>query len=91
MQYIVYDLKEQQKGSLVEIKINMPANIHLIDKVNLDYMKHHREYKDYGGLAMSTPFRVTIPEDRHWYILIDMVTNLKYSVTVYPPWVAKNF
>ena len=85
MQYIVYDLGSLKKGSVAEVKLSAPANVRLIDKVNLDYMKHDSDYRCFGGYAMSSPYWVSVPESKHWYLLIDLVQHLQYSVAVYPP------
>ena len=85
MQYVVYDLGERQRGSIAEIQLSAATNVRLIDKVNLDCMKNNREYNYYGGYVSSNPYRISIPETRHWYVLIDLVGQLKHSVIVHPP------
>ena len=85
MQYVIYDLGQHPKGSVVEIQLSSATNVRLMDKVNLDYMKNNREYNYYGGYVSSSPYRIAIPESRHWYVLIDLVGQLKHSVIVHPP------
>ena len=85
MQYIIYDLGDQKKGSVAEIQLSAATNVRLIDKLNLDYMKTGHDYTYFGGYVSVSPYRITVPESKHWYVLIDLVGQVKHSVAVRPP------
>ena len=85
MQYVIYDLGEHKKGSVAEIQLSSATNVRLMDKLNLDYMKFGNEYTYFGGYVSTSPFFLTIPETRRWFLLIDLVGHLKHSVVVHPP------
>ena len=85
MQYIKYDLGNQRKGSVVEITLSAATNVMLMDKVNLDLMQNSHKYNYIGHYVTMSPHRMTIPEDKHWFLVIELLGTIKHSVKVIPP------
>ena len=84
MEYVLYDLGEQKKGSIAEVQLSSATNVRLIDKVNLDLFKYGQKHTYYGGFVQKSPYRISIPESRRWFVMIDLSGQLKHSVIVHP-------
>jgi hypothetical protein len=63
-----FDLGSQD---VVKVTLDRQANVKLLDLPNyLNYLKK-REYNYYGGLAKSSPIRISAPRAGHWHLVID--------------------
>lgn len=72
MKYLYYDLGEQQEGSWVVAHLRgSAANVILLDPVSFERYRLGQPFRYAGGLCTRTPARVQIPEDGHWYLVID--------------------
>jgi Domain of unknown function (DUF1883) len=72
MKYLYYDLGEQQEGSLVVAHLRgSSANVILLDPLSFDRYRFGQPFQYAGGLCTRTPARVQIPQDGHWYLVID--------------------
>lgn len=85
MQYDLYDFGDRPKGTILEITLSTPTTIRLVDKVNFDIFQHGADYRCAKKYVNVSPYRVVIPEDRHWYLMIEPVKNLKHSVKIIMP------
>lgn len=89
MQFTQYDLGQLKRGSTVVVTLRgSAANLRLMTWGNLNSYKNNRSHQHYGGLATSSPARIVVPRDDHWYLTVDLqglrgTTNT--SVTVEPP------
>lgn len=70
--YSHYDLKGQTAGSVVEITLSAINNVRLMTARNFDLFTQVQPYKYIGGVAKSSPVRLTIPESGHWHVIVDM-------------------
>ena len=73
MNYQLYKLGSQQRGSTVEVTLKgSAANVRLLNSHNLSLYKKGRQHKFYGGLARKSPVHLQIPQSGQWYVVIDM-------------------
>ena len=73
MQFQKYDLGQLQKGQFVEVTLKgSAANVRLMDSSNFQNYKSGRRHKYYGGYVTRSPYRVSVPNNGHWYVAIDL-------------------
>ena len=84
MQYQIYNLNFQKRDSVVEITLTAAANVRMMDAMNYDLFKNKQQHKYFGGFVTVSPYRMAIPWDGHWVVLIDASSdpNFKPSVKV---------
>ena len=88
MQALIYDLGYQKKGTTIEIKLPFATNVRLFDKVNCDLFRNKQKHTFYGGYVKVSPYRMAIPEEKHWYIAVDVqgdTSNVNVGINVVPP------
>ena len=57
---------------LVEVMLDHPANVQLLDAENFDRYRKHEEYRCYGGHATESPFRIRAPYKGRWHLVVDL-------------------
>ncbi len=63
------------------------VNVRLLDSANLAQYRNGRRHRAYGGHVTRSPYRMTIPRDGLWYVVIDRggyAVNARASVRVEP-------
>lgn len=71
MQFIHYDLKQKQRGEIVEVTLTNGANVRLMDSSNFSNYRNGRRHTYNGGLAKKSPIRLQIPRSGHWHVAVD--------------------
>lgn len=71
MNYLHYDL-HLDSGEIVEITLDKPANVRLLDEVNFSNYKRGMHHTYHGGLAKQSPARIAAPHAGHWHLVIDL-------------------
>lgn len=72
MKYLYYDLGDQQQDSCVVAHLRgSAANVLLLDPVNFKRYRTGLPFRYIGGLCGRTPAQLQIPQDGHWYLVID--------------------
>lgn len=88
MQFQKYDLGQLQKGQIVVVTLKgSAANVRLMDSSNFQNYKSGRRHKFYGGYVTRSPYRVSVPNNGHWYVAIDLggySGRISSSVNVLP-------
>jgi len=88
MKFQYYDLGHQNGGEIVEVTLSgNAANVRLMDSSNYNNFKNGRRHTYYGGLAKSSPVRITVPSSGHWYVTIDFggyAGTVRASVKILP-------
>lgn len=65
----IYDL---EAGDAVEVTLDAPANVQLMDDENYaNYIGGH-EFRYHGGHVKETTFRVQPPDPGQWHLVIDL-------------------
>lgn len=87
MNFSCYDLKNLDKGQIVEVTLSAAANVRLMDYSNYNNYKAGRRHNYYGGNVTRSPYRITVPSTGHWYLTIDLggyAGSVRHSVRVLP-------
>lgn len=87
MNFSYYDLKNLDKGQVVEVQLSAAANVRLMDASNYTNYKNGRKHKYYGGYVTKSPYRITVPNSGHWYVTIDLggySGTVRHNVQVLP-------
>ena len=72
MNYLTFDLGVIGPDDLIEVSLDHPANVQLLDPSNLAAYKEGRPFKYHGGHAKVTPFRLRPPYQGQWYLVVDL-------------------
>ena len=73
MKYQVYDLHNCKRGERIQVNLQgNAANVRLMDSSNYSNYKYGRRHQYYGGLVTRSPIVLSIPQDGHWYVTIDL-------------------
>jgi hypothetical protein len=67
-----YDLKAQRAGTLIEISLSAVNNIRLMTAANYHRFTERLDFKYVGGVSRKSPVKLTIPENAHWHVVVDM-------------------
>ena len=72
MRYRYYDLGDQQENAQVVARLRgSAANVILLDPLNFRRYRLGQPFLYVGGHFWRSPVRLQIPEDGHWYLVID--------------------
>jgi hypothetical protein len=89
MQFTQYDLGYLKRGSTVIVTLQgSAANLRLMTWGDLNNYKNGRDHRYYGGLATQSPTAISVPNDGHWYLTVDLQGlsgSTRSSVRVEPP------
>lgn len=73
MKYTMYDLGQCHRGERIQVTLQgNAANVRLMDSTNYSSYRNGRSHHYYGGLVKRSPIVLTVPNNGHWYITIDM-------------------
>lgn len=73
MKYTVYNLGNLEKGNIVEVILKgNAANVLLLNSSNYNNYKNGRRYKYYGGYVKSSPYRIVVPSNGRWFVVINL-------------------
>jgi len=73
MRYGYRDLGTQHEGTRVVFQLQgSVANVLLVDERNYAFYRTGRPFLYTGGHYKSSPVELTIPEDGHWYAVVDL-------------------
>jgi hypothetical protein len=67
-----YDLKQQRAGVIIEITLSAVANVRLMTESNFTLYKQAQKHQFVGGVARKSPIRLSIPQNGHWHVIVDM-------------------
>lgn len=71
MNYLHKEL-QLDAGDVVEVTLDHPANVQLLDSTNFDQYERGRPYRYHGGHARESPVRIAAPHGGRWYVVIDL-------------------
>lgn len=73
MKYTVYNLGNLEKGNIVEVTLKgNAANVLLLNSSNYNNYKNGRRYRYYGGYVKSFPYRIVVPSNGRWFVVINL-------------------
>lgn len=85
MDFVYYDLGQLNQGQIVEVTLNLAANVQLLDSTNFNLYRGGGRFTYFGGHVTRTPYRITVPSLAHWHLAIDLggaAGNVRSSVRV---------
>jgi hypothetical protein len=71
MKYLHYKF-HLNAGDTVEVTLDKQANVQLMDDLNFGNYKRGQKFRYYGGLAKTSPIRLSAPSTGHWNVVIDL-------------------
>lgn len=71
MNYLHYDLT-LGTGDIVEVTLDRQANVRLLDSANYSRYQKGQKHQYYGGLAKTSPLRISAPTAGQWHVVIDL-------------------
>ncbi|NTF07793.1 DUF1883 domain-containing protein [Agrobacterium rubi] len=83
-----YDLKELRAGAIIEVSLNAVNNVRLMTSCNYMRFVEMLDFKYLGGVAKTSPLRVTIPETSQWHLIVDCEGHhdlAESAVKILPP------
>lgn len=69
--YYTYPLGPRKTGTIIEVILKVAANVRLMDNISFHNYRNGGPYEYLGGLASSSPYRITIPRETSWQLVID--------------------
>jgi hypothetical protein len=60
------------KNEIVEVTLDHPANVQLLDQPNFDLYSKRQPYRYHGGYVTTSPYRLRPPQAGHWHLVIDL-------------------
>ena len=73
MRYRYYDLHHQQAGTTVTARLEgSVCNLILLDAVNFKRYRAGQPFLYTGGRQWQSPVSLEVPEDGHWYAVVDL-------------------
>ena len=73
MRFAYRDLGEQREGTTVAFHLRgSRANVLLLDQRNYGFYRAGKPFLYTGGHYTHSPVELAIPEDGHWYAVVDL-------------------
>jgi hypothetical protein len=72
MNFLQSDLGHVGAGTVVEFGLNGRAFVRLIDNANFSAYRNGGRYTFFGGEAIRTPVRLSVPHAGHWHAVVDL-------------------
>lgn len=72
MNFLHSDLGQVGAGTVVEFVLNGRAFVRLIDSANFSAYRSGGRYTFFGGEAVRTPARLSVPHAGHWHAVVDL-------------------
>lgn len=71
MNFLHYEL-DLKANDVVEVTLDKQANVRLLDSANYSQYRRGEKHQYYGGLAKTSPTKLTTPRSGHWHLVIDL-------------------
>jgi aconitase B len=72
MQSQAFDLGSVRKNAVVTVLLQATANVRLMTQKNFQAYKSRKFYRMLGGVAIAPIFKITVPANGHWILVIDV-------------------
>lgn len=72
MNFLHNDLGFLDGNEVVEVSLDTAANVKLMDSSNFQHYRAGRPHRYYGGQAVRSPVRLSVPSSGHWHVAIDL-------------------
>ena len=71
MNFLHYEF-DLSANDVVEVTLDKQANVRLLDNTNFSLYKKGKRHRYHGGLAKTSPVRMSAPYAGHWHVVIDL-------------------
>jgi Domain of unknown function (DUF1883) len=61
-----------QAGDIVEVSLDAPANVMLLDPTNFSNYQEGLSYRYHGGHAETSPVRLLPPRSGSWHVVVNL-------------------
>ena len=61
-----------QAGDIVEVTLNAPANVMLLDPANFSNYRDGLSYRYHGGHTEESPVRLLTPRSGTWHVVVNL-------------------
>jgi len=73
VKHTCYDLSKLNGGEVAEVTlVGNAANVRAMTRKDYQLYLAGKPFKFFGGLAMQSPYCITIPSKAHWFLTVDM-------------------
>jgi hypothetical protein len=72
MDFVHYDLGQLGPDQVVQVALNIAANVLLLDAVNFNRYQTGNDFRYYGGHVTQSPFQIRVPTHGHWHLAINL-------------------
>ncbi|MEU4251704.1 DUF1883 domain-containing protein [Amycolatopsis sp. NPDC026612] len=72
MEASVFDLGKVRRDAVVTVRLDAMANVRLLTAVNFQAYRRRQYYRMHGGVATAPMFKIHIPANAHWFLVIDV-------------------
>lgn len=59
-------------GEVIEVTLDGPANVLLLDPANYDAFGRGRSYRYHGGFAAESPVELVPPHPGRWHLVVNL-------------------
>lgn len=63
---------DAEADDIVEVTLDHPANVQLMDSANYENYKHRLPYRYHGGYVTRSPYQIVAPHNGHWHVVVDL-------------------
>jgi hypothetical protein len=70
--FVYYDMGQLNAGQIIEVTLNIGANVQLLDPPNFNAYRNGMPFNYFGGHVTVSPYRLTVPTAGHWHLAIDL-------------------
>jgi hypothetical protein len=56
----------------IEVVLDNPANVQLLDPENFDAYRGRRPYRYFGGHVTTSPYSISPPRQGKWHLVVDL-------------------
>lgn len=63
---------ELEPADVVQVNLDAPANVMLMDYSNYDAYRNGRPFRYFGGHAKTTPVQIPAPGAGKWHVVVDL-------------------
>jgi len=75
MNFLHSDLGQVGAGTVVEFRLDHRAFVRLLDSANFSAYRNGGRFTFYGGEAVKSPARESVPHAGHWHAVVDLNGN----------------
>ena len=71
MKFWFHDVGVIEQGKILEVTLDQPAHVRVMDKDNYAFFKNRQSYSSIVSNVTNSPYRVKLPRTAHWFVVID--------------------